>query len=95
MTVEAGDLEGPSGLEARRGETEPVAVGHPRARLDQHTERRRVDEANLLEVDDEQLRLAGARVEQRAADLLGVVEVELTRERDDDRAVPLRTSSAL
>ena len=44
VAVEARDLEGAAGLEAGRGETEAAAVGHPRARLDQHAERGRVDE---------------------------------------------------
>jgi hypothetical protein len=87
MPVEARDLEGPPRLETRRGETESLAVGHPRARLDQHAEGRRVDEPDLPEVDDEHLRLGSTCLEQRATYLLGVVEIELTRERDDHRAV--------
>ena len=88
VPVEAGDLQRPPGLEPGRGEAEAAAVGHPRARLDQHAERRRVDEPDCFEVDDERLGLSGAGVEQGGSHLLGVVEVELADERDDDRAVP-------
>ena len=89
MAVETRHLECASRLEAGSGETEPTAIGEPRACLDQDAESGRVDEPDFLEVDDERLRLGQAGVEQRAANLFRVVEVELSGERDDDRPVAL------
>ncbi len=77
-------------LESGRREQERAPVREPRPRLDQHAERRRVDELDAGEVDDQPLGLRLAAFEQRLAHLVRVVEIELSREAHDDRAVVSR-----
>src|SRR5436190_17489383 len=87
VSIEARDLERPAGLERRRGEHERTAVRQPRARLDEHAERGRVDELDLAQVDDEALGSLVAAPQEGLSHRLGVVEVEFAGEGDDDGAV--------
>src|SRR6266511_3622297 len=87
VAVEPRDLEGSPRLEAGRREQERAPVREPRPRLDQHTEACRVDEGDAGEIDDESLRLAPRLVEERLANGVRVVQVELADQRDHDRAV--------
>jgi squalene synthase HpnC len=87
VAVEAGDLECTPRLETGCREQEALPVGHSRARLDQHAERRRVDELDCAQVDDQTLGALCATLEQRLAHGVRVVEVELARKADDDKAV--------
>jgi squalene synthase HpnC len=87
MSVQAGDLECAPRLETGCCEQEAPPVGHPRARLDEHTERRRVDELHGAQVDDEPLGTLRAALEERLAHGVRVVEVEFARKADDDQAV--------
>src|SRR5690348_10202624 len=84
MPVEPGDLECPPRLEAGCRKQEAAAVRHARARLDQDAEGGGVDELDAAEVDDQAVGLSGAGFEERLADGVRVVEVELAGEADDD-----------
>ena len=89
VALEAGDLERTAHLEARRGERERVAPGELRARLDERAEHRRVDEGHLGEVDDQSLRGALDGPSQRLPQGRRGVEVELARQREDERVPAL------
>ena len=87
MPVEPRDLERAPRLGPRRRERECLTVGHTTAGLDEHAERRRVDELDRDEIDDEPLRMLLAAREERLAHLVRVVEVELAHQMHDDPAV--------
>jgi squalene synthase HpnC len=86
VLVEAGNLEGAPRLGPGCREHERLAILHARARLDENAERCRVDELDLGEIDDEPVGPLRARGEQRLADGVRVVQVELPREVHDDAA---------
>jgi hypothetical protein len=56
-----------------------------RTGLHENRQRGRVQELDLAEVDDEPLGLALRRLDERRAHLVRVVEVELSRQANDDR----------
>jgi squalene synthase HpnC len=85
MRGEAGDLERPAHVRPRRCQQQSRL--QPAARLDESSERGRVDEVDLAEVDHEPVGGLLCRLGQSHADFADVVEVELTGQPHDDRAV--------
>jgi hypothetical protein len=82
VPVEAADLERSARLELRRSQPEPV-LAESRPRLDQHSERGRVDELHQGEVDDDAPGPGGDRLVEGGAEVVGVVEVQFPGEAQD------------
>jgi squalene synthase HpnC len=87
VAVEPGDLERTPRLEAGCGQEERLTLVHAGSSLDEDSERGRVEELHLTEIDDQPRRLFEGAGDERLAELVGVVEVELSGEVHDHSAV--------
>ena len=83
MLVEAGDLERPGDVVAW-GDEDEAALTYLATRLDERSERGRVDEVDLGQVDDHAAGAIGGQLLERSGHVRSVVEVELARETQND-----------
>src|SRR6516225_12442449 len=86
--VEAGDLEDLGDVPVAADERELAVVrAEPLDAADEHSERRRVDERRVGEIDDDFLGALSDHLEQLLLELWRRVQIDLARQRDDVRVV--------